>query len=108
MTQQEKKIVTYPKKTNFSVKTMKMFFQSETWELYSALKLGKSASYLNIEPTIFFKKKNTFFSQLALAGESRENILKKSYILVVEIENLTTFDGFFYHPWYVSVGVNFT
>ena len=98
MTQQEKKIVTYPKKTNFSVKTMKMFFQSETWELYSALKLGKSASYLNIEPTIFFKKKNTFFSQLALAGESQENILKKRYILVVEIENLTTFDGFFYHP----------
>ena len=61
MTQQEKKIVTYPKKTNFSVKTMKMFFQSETWELYSALKLGKSASYLNIEPTIFFKKKRTHF-----------------------------------------------
>ena len=32
---------------------------------------------------------------MALAGESRENNLKKSYILVVEIENLTTFDGFF-------------
>ena len=56
-----KKIVTYPKKTNFSVKTMKMFFQSETWELYSALKLGKSASYLNIEPTIFFKIKEHIF-----------------------------------------------